>query len=111
MDIVYLPRFKKALIRGGENFLKRVFLERELNLFRGSPQSLSLAAIFAAKEAVIKALSMNPGSWHDISISHKENGSPKVQILNHKSKILNHSISISHDGDYVIAHFVALLKN
>ncbi len=76
VDLVYIPRFKKSLKNGGENFLRRVYLDTELK----NCEIQHLAGIFAAKEAVIKALSMKPGSWHDIQISHKKNGNPQVQL-------------------------------
>ena len=130
VDLVYLPRFKKSLKRGGEKFLQRVFTERELIHLRGgvAPQSNAagtfdvppvahlegetahLAGIFAAKEAIIKALSLPNDSWHDIYIIYKQNGQPQAEIINHKSLITNHSLSISHDGNYTIAQFVAILK-
>jgi len=118
VDLVYLPRFKKSLKSGGENFLRRVFLGQELDHLRGVPQAQHhlggeishLAGIFAAKEAVIKALSLPTDSWHDIFIIHKPDGQPKVEIINHKSSIINHSLSISHDGNYCFAQFIAMLK-
>ena len=121
VDLVYLPRFKKSLKRGGENFLRRVYHEQELKHLRGGVSLQSnathlggetkhLAGIFAAKEAVIKALFLPTGSWHNILITYKRNGQPQIEILNHKSSIINRSLSISHDGNYIIAQFIALLK-
>jgi phosphopantetheine--protein transferase-like protein len=106
VDLVYLPRFKKSLKKGGENFLRRVYRKEELK--KNNPEHL--AGIFAAKEAVIKALSLPVDSWQDILITYKRSGTPEVKFLNHKSLILNHSLSISHDGNYVIAYFVAIMK-
>ncbi len=106
IDLVYLPRFKQSVSRGGENFLRRVFTERELIHF----ETLHLAGIFAAKEAVMKALSLPTNSWHDIHISYQSNGAPRIQISNFKFQISNSSLSISHDGTYVIAQFVAMIK-
>lgn len=125
IDLVYLPRFKKALKSGGENFLRRVFLESELDNahLRGEVHAVRpdhhlgggssfqhLAGIFAAKEAVIKALGLPPGSWQDIVVNHKSDGAPKVSWTHHSSLITDHSLSLSHDGQYVIAQFVASLK-
>lgn len=122
VDIVYLPRFKETLRRGGEAFLKRVFLEDELvhlelvHLEGGIALHLRgvivehLAGVFAAKEAVIKALNLPTDSWHSIKVSNSPSGQPKVQILNFQLSTLNSSLSISHDGNYVIAQFVALIK-
>lgn len=106
IDLVYLPRFKKSLKNGGEAFSRRVFLKEELE----NQQIEHLAGIFAAKEAVTKALSLPPDSWHDIQISHKKNGNPQVQLLISHLQPPTSSLSISHDGNYVIAHFTAILN-
>lgn len=109
VDLVYIPKFKKALKRGGENFLRRVFNETELRRhLEGDTQHL--AGIFAAKESIIKALSLPTNSWHDIQIKYQKNGSPAVKLTNHSLLITNHSLSISHDKNYVIAQFVAIIK-
>ncbi len=105
VDLVYLPRFKKALKSGGENFLRRVFAEQELD-----HEVNHLVGIFAAKEAVIKALSIPSDSWHDIRITHNSDGAPKVLILHPPIPLISHSLSISYAGTYVIAQFVAILK-
>ena len=106
VDLVYLPRFKKSLKSGGENFLRRVYHEQELK----KTDTVHLAGIFAAKEAVIKALSLPIDSWHDIQIAYKSNSAPQAQISNFKFQISNSSLSISHDYNYVIAQFVAICK-
>lgn len=108
VDIVYLPRFQKSLKNGGQNFLERVFHETELAHLGGGMQHL--AGIFAAKEAIMKALGLDSGSWLDIRIDYKKNGVPKAQIYNLQITIDNYSLSISHDGSYVIAQFVGILK-
>ena len=120
VDLVYLPRFKKSLKRGGEKFLQRVFTERELIHLRGGLRRHAhlegemphLAGIFAAKEAVIKALSLPIDSWHDIHVVYKPNGVPQVQISSAEftDQISNSSLSISHDGNYIISQFIAILK-
>lgn len=113
VDLVYLPRFKRSLKRGGENFLRRIYHQQEL--IKTSPPHL--AGIFAAKEATIKALSLPNDSWHDIRVIYTPDGAPLVEIINppsgeasHKLLIINYSLSISHDGNYVIAQFIAMLK-
>ena len=122
VDLVYLPRFKKSLNNGGENFLRRVYLESELSRHLRGEESYAhpvkhlegeiehLAGIIAAKEAVIKALDLPGGSWLNILIKHPRSGAPKAVLTHHSSLITHHSLSISHDGQYVIAQFVALLK-
>ena len=110
VDLVYLPRFKRSLKNGGENFLRRVFLDSEL--VKTSPEHL--AGIFAAKEAVIKALDLSKDSWLDIKITYSPSGTPKIKTTNYELSLrgpaTNYSLSISHDGNYVIACFVAILN-
>lgn len=107
IDLVYLPRFKRSAKFGGENFLKRVFHEQE---FKHLPSENieHLAGIFAAKEAVIKALLLPGDSWLDIRIKHDPAGAPRMEILHQDIK--NYSLSISHDGNYVVAQYTALVE-
>lgn len=107
VDLIYLPKFKKSVNSGGENFLRRVFLEKELT----KPFEIQhLAGIFAVKEAVTKALSLPTDSWHNIEVSYSENGAPKATILHTDYDFESISLSISHDKDYVFAQFIAILK-
>lgn len=106
IDLVYLPRFKKALKNGGENFLRRVFLDSEL--VKVNPEHL--AGIFASKEAIVKALDLPLDSWQSIKIISLSSGAPKIEITNYQPPTTNYSLSISHDGNYVIAQFVAYVK-
>lgn len=92
-DIVCISEFKKRAQKGGEAFLKKVFLPSEL---RRDPDSWEhLAGIFAAKEAVMKAADIPPGSWLEIEIEHHPSGRPICRLVE--------DISVSHEKDYVIA--------
>lgn len=106
IDIVYLPRFKKIAKNGGQKFLQRVFLTEELK----DTRIAHLAGIFAAKEAVMKAFDLPKNSWQNIQINHKKSGMPQVKFPTSRLPLLTSSLSIAHDGNYVIAQFVALLK-
>lgn len=106
IDLVYLPRFKKSLKNGGENFLRAIYHQKEIV----SKEGEHLAGIFALKEAVIKALSLKAGSWLDIKVTHRSDGLPQVTLLYHGVKIINHSSSLSHDGDYIVAQYTALVE-
>ena len=59
IDVVELTRFRQALQRGGAAFLARIFTTREQAYARARRRTtmLHLAGRFAAKEAVIKAVS------------------------------------------------------
>lgn len=108
VDLIYLPRFKRSLKKGGENFLRRVYHKSELT----NDDSAHLAGIFAAKEAVIKALSLPTDSWHDINVVYQPNGEPQIKTSSAElaDQISNSSLSISHDGNYIIAQFVAIAE-
>lgn len=101
VDLVFIPEFEERAKRGGEGFLRKIFLESELK----NTESSHLAGIFAAKEAVLKALGLPAGSWHKIEIVYEKNGRPKVHVLGRKIKGCD--LSVSHTGDYAIAIFVA----
>jgi phosphopantetheine--protein transferase-like protein len=103
-DLVYVPEFEKRLKRGKEGFLRRIFLESELRNLEVS----HLAGVFAAKEAVIKALALSPGSWQKIEVFYNKKGQPGVRVLGKKTK--ESSLSISHSGEYALAVFVVQTK-
>jgi phosphopantetheine--protein transferase-like protein len=103
-DLVFIPEFEKRLKRGKKGFLRRIFLEKELNKTEVS----HLAGVFAAKEAVVKALGLPPGSWHQIEVFYGKKGQPKVRVDAQKFK--ESSLSISHSGEYALAVFVVQTK-
>ncbi len=84
--------------------LKKIFLADELTDTRPA----HLAGLFAAKEAVFKALTLTP-RWKEVSILKKRSGKPYAVIssaLIKKASLPSSyemDISISHDGEYAIA--------
>lgn len=103
IDLVHIPTFLKSLHNGGQIFKNKVFLNSEL---KNSDDPTHLAGVFAAKEAVTKALSLPAGSWLQIKIQNKKNGKPQVKI---KGTFINYSdLSISHSGDYAISIFILI---
>ncbi len=104
IDIVYLPRFNEKI--KNQNFLRKIFHPGELK----NPNPSHLAGIFAAKEAVMKSLSLPAGRWLDIEIKYRD-FKPHVKLSNEiNQKIKDISISISNDGDYVIATCTAIMN-
>lgn len=100
MDLVFIPEFKERARRGGEGFLKKIFLESELK----NTDISHLAGVFAAKEAVMKALGLSPGEWHKIDVLCQENGKPKLRVSG--KEIKDGDLSVSHVKDYAVAVFV-----
>lgn len=98
VDIVKIARFEDI----SDAFSRRVFTDREREYIK-SPQNA--AGLFAAKEAVAKALGtgFRNISPRDIEILHEENGKPYALL--HKSDHTVH-LSISHSDTDAIAFVV-----
>ena len=108
-DIVNVKRIAKMDIK---DFCKRVFTEDEANYIISKKNPVYTAAgIFAAKEAVVKALGtgfVSDVTYKDIEICHDTKGAPCVLLKNKAKSILLDKgdeifVSISHDGNYAIA--------
>ena len=74
----------------------------------------SLAARFAAKEALIKAVGDSTGMrWHDVRVVSDALGNPSFRVLGAMSGILARRgvtalhLSMSHDGGLAIAYVIA----
>ncbi|KAF0124471.1 MAG: hypothetical protein FD189_2063 [Elusimicrobia bacterium] len=94
-DIVFIPRFEKALREGGEELRRRLFAPHESE--GAGPERL--AGIFAAKEAALKAVGAPAGGWLEFSLERGEDGAPRLSTT--LPWLLE--VSISHDGDYALA--------
>lgn len=105
-DIVQINKFKHSASRGGKNFLNRIFTVQELKTAT-SPQSL--AGVFAAKEAVVKALGLEAGDWQSIEILKNRKGRPDLKLHQKRWRIASSDLSISHDVNYVFAIAVFLI--
>jgi len=113
IDLVEIERFSQLDPATRGRFYNRVFTLEELEYIG---ESFSKAAgIFAAKEAVSKALGcgIGPISWQDISISHTPDKQPILTLLDtahEKAKALQiqqWSISITHTKKTAAAIAVA----
>jgi phosphopantetheine--protein transferase-like protein len=99
-DIQYLPKFKEAVEKRGQTFLQNLFSAQEL---ANNDKIQSLSGLFAVKEAIIKAVGLEPGSWKRIEIIKRDNGKPDAVIDNLDLNVASCDISISHDQDYTMA--------
>ncbi len=111
VDIVEIGRIKKAIARWGDRFLHRVYTEPELELYRKKPPSL--AARFAGKEAVIKALKKPKGiRWKQIEVLSEPDGKPLLRLYGKANEqacrlgLGNLAITLAHSREYAIAFVI-----
>ena len=116
VDLIEISRVQGVIERQGERFLKRIYTPRELELV--GDNMASLAARFAAKEAVSKALGSGLGkvSPQHIEVLRNEANAP-VLYLHDEAKqradlldLGDWSISLSHTDTHAIAMVVAIGK-
>ncbi|MBU2044375.1 MAG: 4'-phosphopantetheinyl transferase superfamily protein, partial [Candidatus Omnitrophica bacterium] len=102
-----IEKLKSAINKWGSSFRAKVFNAEELeNIVEGKMYYQRLAARFAAKEAVIKAISKEyPLALTDIIILNKENGAPYCKFK--KDIGVDIFLSITHIEDYAVACAVA----
>jgi holo-[acyl-carrier protein] synthase len=109
VDIVEIARLEEAIARHGEAFLKRIYTDSELKLYR--KKLPSLAARFAAKEAVVKALG-NPAkdiSLKEIEVLSGPGGQPLVNLYGRTQQqakgmgLDELAVSLSHSKEYAVA--------
>jgi holo-[acyl-carrier-protein] synthase len=114
IDTIEISRLKEIQPEIRQRFISRVFTEKEITQARDRNDVLS--GLFAAKEAVSKALGTGIGrvAWQDIEIIHLVSGQPTVQLHGH-ARIVSEglglqewSISISHDRTKAVALAVAI---
>ena len=120
IDIIEVDRIKKAATDLGAAFLDKIYTKKELKYCNKSEKMKyqHLAARFAAKEAVFKALSLYISRenlmWNDIEIENDENGRPKINIDKLEKCGLKDlqgiDISLSHIEKYAVANVVAYFK-
>ncbi|MEI7660031.1 MAG: holo-ACP synthase [Actinomycetes bacterium] len=96
IDVVDIERFKLSLDRT-PGLLEKLFTDNE----RTKPLQ-SLAARFAAKEALAKALNAGKGlSWHEAEIINLESGKPAFLFRGEIAEIVDGAVvhvSLSHDA-------------
>src|SRR3954451_1770885 len=108
IDVVDVARFEASLTRTA-GLRDRLFTERERDL-----PVASLAARFAAKEALAKALGAPGGlGWHDAEVVSDERGRPSLVVSGtvataaDEAGVATWHVSISHDGGNAIAVVIA----
>ncbi len=107
-DVCEIARLARALERT-PGLAARLFTPAEAQL-----PTESLAARFAAKEALAKALGAPGGlSWHDAEVRRGEHGAPELIVRGGVAELAARRgasrlhLSLSHDGGLAVAFVVA----
>ena len=114
VDLVEVPRFEKAVKRQGNRFLNRIFTPAELAYAKSRKETIQhLAARFAAKEAVVKALGAPKGlglEWKDLEIVNAPSGQSKVVFHGSMRRwaMLEIQLSLTHTKSGAVATALAL---
>jgi holo-[acyl-carrier protein] synthase len=120
VDIIEVSRIKEAVKRWESAFLKRIFTENEVNYSQNKKFVYQhLAARFAAKEAVLKAIgdsSIQHIEWHNIEVLNDEFCKPYIRLsgealkIKERKNITDIIISMSHTRNFAVANAI-LIKN
>lgn len=115
VDIIEIGRINRAISRWQDSFLKRIYTRAELE---GHHNVSSLAARFAAKEAVMKALGtgIRGVGWRDIEILTNGDGAPVIRLYRRALQksaeigVARFDVSMSHSRKYAIAFVIGHAK-
>lgn len=120
-DLVQVSQVAESIRRFGGAYERRLFTDRELDYAYGGEGVCAerLAARFAAKEAVIKALRLGDAgvAWRDIEVVKLADGSCEVALHGRAAEQASRIgagpilLSLSHDGDYAGAFVTALFAS
>ena len=118
VDLIEIIRVERMLTRYGDRFLERVFTPAEILYCRARPAEL--AARFAAKEAVAKALGVGVRmiardgiNWQDVEVTGDHRGKPLVHLYGRAAEragqlgLTEWAVSLSHTREHAIAFVVA----
>jgi holo-[acyl-carrier protein] synthase len=118
IDIVEISRIRAAVTRWKEAFLKRIFTENEISYSHTKKFAYQhLAARFAAKEAVLKAIgdsSIQRIEWHEVEVFNDEFGRPYIRLSGEAKKIKDNKgiseiiISMSHTRTFAVANAILI---
>ncbi|HNM78670.1 MAG TPA: holo-ACP synthase [Tepidiformaceae bacterium] len=112
IDIIEIDRVADVISRHGDRFLNRVYTPDEIAHCRG--RIPELAARFAAKEAVMKALGtgVRGVGWRDIEVLPNRRGKPLVFLYGRGAKraeeieLRGLEISLTHSNELAMASVV-----
>ena len=115
VDVVEVERFRRSLART-PGMRERLFTATELAYVEPKVDPVpSLAARFAAREAVMKALGLGLGAFgfHDVWVEVEASGAPRLEVTGRARElavdrgVVGWHLSLSHDGPVAVAMVVA----
>lgn len=116
VDIAAVDRFQRFLDEANNALLERLFLPGEMDVCKRRRDAAScLAARFAAKEALLKAIGtgLRDGiTWHNMEVTNDHLGKPELVLSGRAAEIILEKrlgkplLSISHDGGQAVAMVV-----
>lgn len=115
-DLASVPTVREAIESFGDAYLNRVFTAAELTDCAAFADRVpSLAARFAAKEAVMKALVIEADRplWTLIEVVRKPEGSCRLRLTGAAARLARQRgigemlVSLTHDGDFAAAVVIA----
>jgi holo-[acyl-carrier protein] synthase len=117
VDLIEVQRIEGAVARWGERFLRRVYTPAEIDYCAG--RAGSLAARWAAKEAVSKALGTGWApqephdagwiDWIEIEVERQPSGEPSLRLHGKAREradalgIFGWRLSLSHTREHAVA--------
>src|SRR4051812_30526604 len=117
-EIVECLRVGRMIEQHGEQFLARVYTEREVHFCQARRRATEhFAACWAAKEAVLKALNTpwrRGMEWTDIEVLEEPGAAPRVEFSGATRELVQGLrigrvlLSVSHCRAYATAHAVAV---
>ena len=115
-DVVDLDHFERVVTGSRPGFIRRLFTETEIGYCeRFHDRMASYAAIFAAKEAFLKALRVGlaPGiAWRDVEVRHAPSGAPSIVARRRCAELLGSGrahATLSHSR--TTAHAVVVIED
>jgi holo-[acyl-carrier protein] synthase len=115
VDVVEIERFRRSLERT-PTMRERLFTDVELAYVAPKSDPVpSLAARFAAREAVMKALGLGLGAFgfHEVWVERADSGAPSLAITGRAAELANAAgvtrwhISLTHSDLVAVAYVVA----
>jgi holo-[acyl-carrier protein] synthase len=119
IDVVNVKRMERAIQRGGDRFLRRVFSDEERAYCESKRMKYEhYAARFAAKEAVMKAVQVKRRDrfrFREIEVRRQATGKPSVYLSPTTCKRFGlpakfqMELSMAHEREYAIATVLLFL--